>query len=141
MRSLERKLKVAFIVSAVALSLYWFGICPFCRFLLGNGPLCRLLTFHRETGDLHGSVHRNCIFHYEKPINIQSENMDKSFIGWHDLALVAVKIPGIGAFRNGSQSWIVFGPLSLQPAEFIKVALIGKLASSYAGEIKRERCI
>lgn len=46
------------------------------------------------------------------------------------LALIAVKIPGIGAFRNGSQSWIVFGPLSLQPAEFVKVALIGKLASS-----------
>lgn len=43
--------------------------------------------------------------------------------------LVAVLIPGIGAFRNGSQSWIALGPISLQPAEFMKVALIGKLAT------------
>ena len=46
------------------------------------------------------------------------------------LLLVAVLIPGVGAVRNGSQSWIAFGPLSIQPAEFIKVALIGKLATS-----------
>ena len=45
------------------------------------------------------------------------------------LMLVAVLIPGIGAVRNGSQSWIAFGPISLQPAEFVKVALLGKLAS------------
>ncbi|XKI11443.1 putative lipid II flippase FtsW [Sporosarcina sp. ANT_H38] len=44
------------------------------------------------------------------------------------LLLVAVLIPGVGAVRNGSQSWIAFGPFSIQPAEFIKVALIGKLA-------------
>ncbi|WJY28816.1 MULTISPECIES: putative lipid II flippase FtsW [Sporosarcina] len=44
--------------------------------------------------------------------------------------LAAVLIPGIGAVRNGSQSWIALGPVSLQPAEFVKVALIGKLAMS-----------
>ena len=44
------------------------------------------------------------------------------------LLLVAVMIPGIGAVRNGSQSWIALGPFSIQPAEFVKVALIGKLA-------------
>lgn len=46
------------------------------------------------------------------------------------LLLVAVMIPGIGAVRNGSQSWIALGPFSIQPAEFVKVALIGKLACS-----------
>src|SRR5690606_26301647 len=46
------------------------------------------------------------------------------------LLLIAVLIPGIGAVRNGSQSWIALGPFSIQPAEFIKVALIGKLACS-----------
>ena len=45
------------------------------------------------------------------------------------VALIAVKIPGIGAFRNGSQSWIVFGPLSIQPAEFAKITVI-----NYAGK-------
>ncbi len=44
------------------------------------------------------------------------------------LLLIAVMIPGIGAVRNGSQSWIALGPFSIQPAEFVKVALIGKLA-------------
>ncbi|GKV67716.1 stage V sporulation protein E [Sporosarcina sp. NCCP-2716] len=42
--------------------------------------------------------------------------------------LAAVLVPGIGAVRNGSQSWIALGPVSIQPAEFVKVALIGKLA-------------
>ncbi|WP_432354886.1 putative lipid II flippase FtsW [Sporosarcina sp. A2] len=46
------------------------------------------------------------------------------------ILLAAVLVPGIGAVRNGSQSWIALGPISLQPAEFIKVALIGKLAMS-----------
>ena len=55
------------------------------------------------------------------------------------LLLVAVLIPGIGAVRNGSQSWIAFGPFSLQPAEFVKVALIGKLASSM-DETEWEKC-
>lgn len=44
------------------------------------------------------------------------------------LLLVAVLIPGIGVVRNGSQSWIALGPLSLQPAEFAKIALLAKLS-------------
>lgn len=46
------------------------------------------------------------------------------------MALIAVKIPGIGAVRNGSQSWIILGPLSIQPAEFAKIAVLAKLASN-----------
>ena len=37
--------------------------------------------------------------------------------------LVAVLIPGLGALRGGSRAWFVFGPLSLQPSEGVKVAL------------------
>ena len=55
------------------------------------------------------------------------------------LLLVAVLIPGIGAVRNGSQSWIAFGPFSFQPAEFVKVALIGKLACSME-KFEWEKC-
>src|SRR5690606_41517356 len=38
--------------------------------------------------------------------------------------LVAVLIPGIGIVRNGSQSWIGVGSLTLQPAEIAKVTTI-----------------
>ena len=39
------------------------------------------------------------------------------------VALTAVLIPGIGALRGGSRAWFAFGPFSVQPSEFVKVAL------------------
>src|SRR5690606_38753298 len=42
--------------------------------------------------------------------------------------LVAVLIPGIGVERNGSGSWIGVGAFSVQPSEFIKLAIIAFLA-------------
>lgn len=44
------------------------------------------------------------------------------------LLLVIVLIPGIGVERNGSRSWLGVGAFSVQPSEFIKLALIGFLA-------------
>jgi cell division protein FtsW len=55
------------------------------------------------------------------------------------LAIVAtalVFVPGIGYKFNGAYRWIRFGPLSLQPAEPLKLALIIYLAAWFA---KRER--
>lgn len=40
------------------------------------------------------------------------------------LLLVAVLIPGLGRSVNGSTRWIPIGPLSLQPSEFSKVAVV-----------------
>lgn len=40
------------------------------------------------------------------------------------LLLVIVLIPGIGLERNGSQSWIGVGPLSIQPAELAKAGVL-----------------
>ncbi|RFU68767.1 stage V sporulation protein E [Bacillus sp. V59.32b] len=44
------------------------------------------------------------------------------------ILLVAVLIPGIGLERNGSRSWIGVGAFSIQPSEFMKIAMIVFLA-------------
>lgn len=38
--------------------------------------------------------------------------------------LAAVLIPGIGKVENGARSWFEFGPVSLQPAEVVKIIFI-----------------
>ena len=40
------------------------------------------------------------------------------------LLLVLVLIPGIGIVRNGSRSWIGLGPLTIQPAELVKITTL-----------------
>lgn len=42
--------------------------------------------------------------------------------------LIFVLIPGIGNVRNGSRSWIGVGAFSIQPSEFMKLAMIAFLA-------------
>lgn len=42
--------------------------------------------------------------------------------------LVAVLVPGIGSQLNGARSWLVLGPLSLQPAEPAKLGTLLALA-------------
>ncbi len=44
------------------------------------------------------------------------------------ILLLVVLVPGIGMERNGSRSWIGVGAFSVQPSEFIKLALIAFLA-------------
>ncbi len=46
------------------------------------------------------------------------------FYGLCGLLLVAVLIPGIGHWVNGSRSWIRAGPVSFQVAEFAKLGLV-----------------
>ena len=40
------------------------------------------------------------------------------------ILLVLVLIPGVGMVRNGSRSWIGVGAFSIQPSEFMKIAMI-----------------
>ena len=42
--------------------------------------------------------------------------------------LVAVLLPGIGARVNGARSWFKLGPISVQPSELAKIALVLYLA-------------
>ncbi|HLU21993.1 stage V sporulation protein E [Lederbergia graminis] len=44
------------------------------------------------------------------------------------ILLIAVLIPGVGMTRNGSTSWIGVGAFSIQPSEFMKLAMIAFLA-------------
>ncbi|WP_316568432.1 stage V sporulation protein E [Neobacillus sp. YIM B06451] len=42
--------------------------------------------------------------------------------------LLLVLVPGVGNVRNGSRSWIGVGAFSIQPSEFMKLAMIAFLA-------------
>ena len=53
------------------------------------------------------------------------------------VSLVLVLVPGIGSTRGGAQRWVALGPLSFQPSELAKVALVLYLAASL--ERKRDR--
>jgi len=55
--------------------------------------------------------------------------------------LILVLIPGVGREVNGSQRWLPLGPLTLQPSEFAKVALVIYLAGYLVRrehEVRRE---
>lgn len=48
------------------------------------------------------------------------------------ISLIMVLIPGLGATVNGAQRWIDFGPLRVQPSEFVKIGMIIYLAQVYS---------
>ena len=48
------------------------------------------------------------------------------------LLLLAVLIPGLGTTAGGSSRWLVLGPLSLQPSELAKIALILFIADVFS---------
>lgn len=129
MRSLERKLKTAFIVSAVALSLIGLAFVHSAGSYWGTIHYEDSIPFIVKQGIYTAVSIGIALVIMKSPLTSNPKTWTMFYYGMI-LLLVAVLIPGIGAVRNGSQSWIAFGPFSLQPAEFIKVALIGKLASS-----------
>ena len=59
--------------------------------------------------------------------NMSVFHLEKTWISLYIFSLillVLVLIPGIGLERNGSQSWIGIGPLTVQPAELVKITTL-----------------
>ena len=52
------------------------------------------------------------------------------------ILLIAVFIPGLGAKIYGAQRWLRFGFLSIQPAEFAKLAYIVYLSAFFSKKVK-----
>jgi cell division protein FtsW len=50
--------------------------------------------------------------------------------------LIAVLVPGLGVERNGAARWLEFGPLSFQPSEFAKLAVVIYIAAWLASRGK-----
>ncbi|GKV55677.1 stage V sporulation protein E [Sporosarcina sp. NCCP-2222] len=129
MRSLEQKLKAAFVISAVALSFIGLIFVHSAGSYWGKIHYADSSPFIVKQG-IYMAISFGVAYLMMKSPLLSNSTFWTYFYYIAIILLAAVLIPGIGAVRNGSQSWIALGPFSIQPAEFVKVALIGKLACS-----------
>ncbi len=58
------------------------------------------------------------------------------FFGFALFLTLLTFVPGIGLTLKGASRWIDIGPITFQPAEFLKFASVAFLAAIYAGRLK-----
>ena len=58
------------------------------------------------------------------------------FFGFALLLTALTFVPGIGLELKGASRWIALGPITFQPVELLKLALVGFLAALYATQFK-----
>jgi rod shape determining protein RodA len=64
--------------------------------------------------------------------------LERSAVLFYGLVLAAVLIvPVIGRVGGGSRRWIPLGPVSIQPSEFMKLALVIMLAQHFSRTVER----
>lgn len=59
-----------------------------------------------------------------------------AFLGISLILLALVAIPGVGKYVNGSRRWLRFGPISFQPSEMAKYAMILFLARALSSKTR-----
>jgi cell division protein FtsW len=65
-------------------------------------------------------------------------------LGFAFVCLVAVKLPGLGVTVNGARRWLGAGPLTFQPSEVAKLALVlyaAKFLAQKSGRIRSPRSV
>lgn len=58
------------------------------------------------------------------------------FFGFALLLTILTFVPHIGVELKGASRWLALGPLSFQPVEFLKFAMVGFLAAMYASNFR-----
>ncbi len=66
-------------------------------------------------------------------------NVALAGLGISAVLLILVIIPGVGVYINGSRRWLRLGPLSFQPSEFAKYAVVLFVALALAARGRRVR--
>lgn len=72
------------------------------------------------------------------PLKFLEKHVGK-FLIFSFLSLILVLIPGIGLVRGGSSSWLGFGPISIQPSEIFKIAIILYFAKFLSADYKNTK--
>ncbi|GGA21683.1 putative lipid II flippase FtsW [Paenibacillus physcomitrellae] len=63
-------------------------------------------------------------------MNIPFQRYKKLFVPVFIVVIIILLLmPFIGSLRNGSRSWLILGPISIQPTEFAKITIILYLAA------------